>query len=176
MKKIGIVLVCILTMVAFLSSASGINRSPKSNDSDKEKKPTESKEVEENKTAKRKLETDTTSEKITRRSEATEKATSKKSEKTKGQFEAKKTRERYDYFIDRNNNGIDDRLERHIRTKNLEKQRVIKERTPVPPEKAPVKVIPSTKTPKKVEATKVNEPKKETKVKKTDERKERDKR
>ena len=176
MKKIVIVFVCILTMVAFLSSASGINRSPKSNDSDREKKPTESKEVEENKTAKRKLQTDTTSERIIRRSEATEKVTPKKSEKTKGRFEAKKTRERYDYFIDRNNNGIDDRLERHIKTKNVEKQRVIKEKTPVPSEKAPAKVIPSTKTPKKVKGTKVNEPKKETKVREADKRKERDKR
>jgi len=176
MKKIVIVFVCVLTMVAFLSSASGINRSSKSNDSLREKKPTESKEVKENKTAKRKLQTDTTSEKIIRRSEATEKATPKKSEKTKGQFEAKKIRERYDYFIDRNNNGIDDRLEKHIRTKNLEKNRVMKERTPVPSEKARAKVIPSAKTPKKVKGTRVNEPKKETKVKKTDERKERDKR
>ena len=176
MKRIFVVFVCILTMVAFLSSAWALDRSPKNNRSDAKEKPTEFKKIKEKKSTKVKHRTGTFSEKIIRRSETTEKIAPEKSEKTKERFKPKKSKERYDYFIDRNNNGIDDRLEKNIKAKEVKKRKVIKKKTPVPSEKAPAKVSPSATTPKKIKETKISEQKKETKVKKIEKKKEGDKR
>jgi len=176
MKKIFVVFVCILTTVAFLSSASAIDRSRKANNSDRKKEPTESKEIKEKKTSNRKPQTGTFSEKTIRKSETTEKVAPKKSEKIKEWFKTKKSKERYDYFIDKNNNGIDDRLEKDIKTKKVKERKVIKKKTPVPSEKAPAKVIPSAKAPQKIKGTKLSEQKKETKEEKTVKKRGRDKR
>ena len=175
MKKFFVVFVCILTAVVFLSSAWAIDRAPKNKDSDKKEKTTELKKMTQKK-AKSKPKTGTFSKKIIRTGESKEKIVPKKSEKTKGGVETKKSKERYDYFIDRNNNGIDDRLEKDTKAKHAKEQKVIKEKTPVPSEKAPAKVSPSTKTSKKVKETKVSEQKKETKIKKTEEKRKSDKR
>ena len=169
MKKIFVLFVCILTMVVFLSSAWAVDRVPQSNSSDAKEKPTKIKRIEEKKGRKVKHKTGSFSEKIIRGSETTEKVAPKKSEKSEGLSGTKKSKERYDYFIDRNNNGIDDRLEKDIKAKQVREQEVIKKKTAVPSEKAPAKVSPPPKAPKKVRATKTDEPKKETKARRTDE-------
>jgi hypothetical protein len=176
MKKIFTVLVCILTTVAFLSPAWAIDRSPKNKSSEGKEKPAEFKETKKRESEKVTHKTGTFSEKIIRKGETTEKDAPKKSEKTKGWSGEKKSKERYDYFIDRNNNGIDDRLEKDTKAKNVKKRKAIEKKTPVPLEKAPTKVSPSTKTPKKVKEIKASEQKKETKVKNIEKKKGKEKR
>ncbi len=170
MKRIFVVFVCTLTTVTFLSSAGAVDRSPKNKSSDGKEKSTEFKEIKEKKSGKVEHKTGTFTKKNIRKSETSKKVAPKKSEKTKGWFETKKSKERYDYFIDRNNNGIDDRLEKDIKAKNVKKSKVIKKKTPVPSEKMPAKVSPSAKPPEKVKGTEVSKQKKETKVKKAEKR------
>ena len=78
-----------------------------------------------------------------------------------------KGKEKYDYFIDRNNNGIDDRLEKDVKAKTIqkpepiEKQETTRKQVPAPVEKKPTKVSPAPKVPEKVKAEKAVEKKKE---------------
>jgi hypothetical protein len=183
MKKLFIVFACILITVAFLSSASAIDRDPKSNGSDTKEEPTKIKEIKEKKTTEKKDGTATSSKEGIEKSEDKDAVVPKESlEKIKEGLDTKKSREKYDYFIDRNNNGIDDRLEKEVKTesikkqKSLEKQETIKKRLPVPAEKKPAQASSGTNAPKKVKETKVSEQRKETKSKETEKKSGRDKR
>jgi hypothetical protein len=144
MKRTLIVFVCLAIMMTFLSSAEAINRSSKSNDSDKKEEPKE-------------------------------RVVPQKAGGTKDLHEGQKGKEKYDYFIDRNNNGIDDRLEKDIDAKDLKKTK-IKETSLGSSEKIPVKVKPSPKTPEKIKDQNSSDQKKETKAEKGEGRKGRDRR
>lgn len=178
MKKTFIVLLCILTTMAFFSSALAITRDSKQSDSDKKEKPVESKEKNKDRTKiTQKSKIGTYSAKAVRGSENSPKATTEKSEKTKARSEKEKSKERYDYFMDKNNNGIDDRLERKEEGKSTKKKEVVIKRAPVSKEKKePAKISPPVKTSVKVKEAKVNQPKKETTLKKVEEKKTKDKR
>lgn len=89
--------------------------------------------------------------------------------------EGQKGKEKYDYFIDRNNNGIDDRLEKDIEAKDLKKPK-IKETGPSSSEKTPTKVSPPPKIPDKIKDQGSSEKKKETKGEKKEENRRRGKR
>lgn len=144
MKRTFIVFVCLAIMMTSLSSAKAINRSPKSNDSDKKEEPKE-------------------------------KGIPQKGGETKNLHEGQKGKEKYDYFIDRNNNGIDDRLEKDIEAKDLKKPK-IKETGPSSSEKTPTKVSPPPKIPDKIKDQGSSEKKKETKGEKKEENRRRGKR
>jgi hypothetical protein len=144
MKRTFIIFVCLTIMMSFLSSAEAINRSPKSNDSDKKEEPKE-------------------------------RMVPQKAGATKDLQEGQKGKEKYDYFIDRNNNGIDDRLEKDIEAKQIKKPR-IKETGPSSLEKNPAKVKPSPKTPEKTKDQSSSEKKKGTKAEKEEQNRGRDKR
>lgn len=183
MKKIFIVFACILITVVFLSSASAIDRDPKRSDSDTKEKPTKIKDTKEKKATKEKAGTVTSSkEGVQKREDKDAVVPKESSEKIKEGLDIKKSREKYDYFIDRNNNGIDDRLEKDVKAKSikrqepLKKQEIVKKRLPVPAEKKPAQVSPATKTPQKPKETKASEQKKETKAKEIEKKRGRDKR
>jgi hypothetical protein len=142
MKRAFIVFVCLAIMMTFLSSAEAINRSTKSNDSNKKEEPKE-------------------------------KVVPQKSGETKNLHEGQKGKEKYDYFIDKNNNGIDDRLEKDKEVKDLKKPK-IKETEPSSSERNPAKMKPSPKIPEKIKDQSSSEQKKETKAKKGEGRKSRD--
>ncbi len=74
-------------------------------------------------------------------------------------LEKQKAEEKYDYFIDKNNNGIDDRLER--KSKEPVSPPAIR---PIPKEEKPKEVTPSTK--KTGEEKKIREAPKEKETKK----------
>jgi hypothetical protein len=142
MNKFFIVFLSMVIMMTFLSSAEAINRSSKSNDSDKKEEPKE-------------------------------KVVPQKAGGTKDKDEGQRRKEKYDYFIDRNNNGIDDRLEKDIKAKDLKKPK-IKETEPSSSERNPAKVKPTPKIPEKIKDQGSSEQKKETKTEKGEGRKGRD--
>jgi len=153
MKKFFIVFVCMITVTAFLPSAQAINRSPKNNDSDKKKEPTETKEVKE----KRSWEV------IRKTNLPSDKTTSTNESKRKSETKPGEGKEDYDYFIDRNNNGIDDRLEGELKTKEIKKPEITEKKTPSSSERTSPRVSPTTKPKEKTKDQSTSEPKKEAK-------------
>lgn len=160
MKRCLIGFVAILTLLAFFSSTLAIDRTPK--DSKAKEKPAELKEYERTEVKEGKA----------KGIISPEKKGAKIKSKTKGEgtvpenltkwrksWEKRKTKEKYDYFIDKNNNGIDDRLER--KSKEPISPPAIR---PVPKEKQPTKPAPSTK--ETGEKKKIKETPKEKEVKK----------
>jgi hypothetical protein len=173
MKRGFLVLVSIIILAAFVSPALAINRAPKDS-SDSKKKATEIKEMtKEEKDAKLKSRASSLSDKVIRKGESKKRVLPEKSKEPKSWPESSK--DKYDYFMDKNNNGIDDRLEKEVKIKSVPKQKIIKEKTPVPKEKKPAKITPVEKPQRKVKGEEPKKEKKEIKPKEV-ENKRKDKR
>ena len=168
MKRILIVFVSIAVMVAFVSSASAIDRAPKKSESEAKKETTDIKEMTKEE-AKRRARKSRFSERKTGTVLNQKRTEADKPEKAKAR---PKTKEKYDYFIDRNNNGIDDRLEKETKAKKVKKQEspkkpeAVRKDTSRPPVKAPAKTTPAPKPVKKVKEEKPSPKKKAPAVKK----------
>jgi hypothetical protein len=166
MNKIFIVFASMVIMAAFVCSASAVDRAPKKSGSDSTKETAEIKEMNKEK-AKLKGRKSTFSEKTVRTTQSRERIEAKKTEKTKARPTTRKSKEKYDYFIDRNNNGIDDRLERQAKAKKAEKKEpakkpeTVRKPTPSPSDKTPAKIKTVPEPAKKVKKEKVS-PKKKT--------------
>ena len=161
MKRIFMVFVSIAIMVAFVSSASAVDRAPKKSGSKAKKDTTEIKEMTKEET-KRKARESSFSEKKTGTVYNQKRTEGEKPEKAEARSQTRKSKEKYDYFIDRNNNGIDDRLEKEAKARRAEKQESPKKpeaaarATSRPPDKAPAKINPVPKPAKKVKEEKVS--------------------
>jgi hypothetical protein len=170
MKRRFLVLICIITLGAFVSPVSAINRAPKKDSSDSEKKATEIKEMtKEKKDAKLKSRATSLSDKVIRKGEGKKQTLPEKSKESKSW--PKSSKDKYDYFMDKNNNGIDDRLEKKVKIKSVPKQEITKEKTPVPAEKKPAKITPVEKSPAKVRGEEPKKEKKEIKPKEVENKK-----
>jgi hypothetical protein len=155
MKRLLIVFVTMVFLLAFFSFTLAIDRTPKENNTTKE---TEVKEGE----AEGNLPLEKEGEKIEKKTTGEKKAKETIPEKvTKWlkSLEKQKAEEKYDYFIDKNNNGIDDRLEK--KSKEPVSPPAVR---PVPKEKQPKEVTPPTK--KTGEEKKIREAPKEKETKK----------
>ena len=141
MKRYLIVFVALATVLAFSSSALALDRTPK--ESKAKEKPAELKEYEKTEVKEGKAKGIATperkSEKIKRGTKG-EAATAQKLTRWLKSREKQKAKEKYDYFIDKNNNGIDDRLERKSK-KSISTPAF----RPVPKETKPPKPAPSIK-------------------------------
>ncbi len=170
MKRIFIVFVSIVIMATFVSSASALDRAPKKSGPEGKRETTEIKEMTKEE-AKRKARKSSFSEKKTRTVQNLKRTEGEKPEKAKTRSRTKKSKEKYDYFIDRNNNGIDDRLEKEARAKKASKPEPAKKpeaarkRTPSPSDNAPAKINPLPKPAKKVKEEKVSPKKKAPSIK-----------
>jgi hypothetical protein len=146
MKKFLVVFVSLVTFLAFFSfmvslpnrSALAIDRSPKKSEAKEKEKPAEFKELEriggkEGKTN----ETISSEKKGETKTRGTVPQTQAKGLQS---AEKQKPKEKYDYFIDKNNNGIDDRLER--KSKESVSPPAVR---PVPKDKQPTKSAPSVR-------------------------------
>ncbi len=151
MKRILIFIFCWMTLVMFLSSARAVDRSPKANDSEQKKETTEIKEGK-----------DKRSWEVTRKTNLpSEKATEKDDNFKKVETKTTEGKDKYDYFLDRNNNGIDDRLEGNLKTKETKKSEITKKKISSPPVKTTTKTNPVVKPKEKVKPQKSAEPKKD---------------
>jgi outer membrane biosynthesis protein TonB len=166
MKKISTFIVGWVTVFLLFASAQAVDRSPRNGDSDQKKETTEIKEGK----VKRSGET---ARKITFPSEKTDRVV-----EGQGKVETKTTegKEKYDYFLDRNNNGIDDRLEGNFKAKETKKPEVTKQKISPPPEKPAPKSSPAVKPKERVKPQTTGEPKKESTSGKTEKRRESEKR
>jgi hypothetical protein len=175
MKRIFMVFVSTAIMVAFVSSASAIDRAPKKSDSEGKKETTEISEMTKDK-AKQKSRKSAFSEKTKRTIQSRKRTDGEQPEKAKARS---KTKEKYDYFIDRNNNGIDDRLEKEAKAKKVKKPELpgkpeaARKGTSRPPVKVPAKTSPAPKPVKKVKEEKASPKKKVPNVKDGERKKER---
>lgn len=175
MKRIFIVFVGVVIMATFVSSASALDRAPKKSGSEGKKETTEIKEITKEE-VKRKARKSSFSEKKTRTVQNLKRTEGEKPEKARSQ--TRKSKEKYDYFIDRNNNGIDDRLEKEAKAKKAKKQEPAKKpeaarkSTSRPPDKAPAKINPVPKPTKKVKEGKVSPKKKAPSIKEGEKKKE----
>lgn len=167
MKRFLIVFVSIITLLAFFSSASAIDRSPKEDQAKEKEKPAEFKELERKGVKEGKAEEITPLEKQREKTETQAKeegkikeAVPEKLNKRLKSLEKQKAEEKYDYFLDKNNNGIDDRLEQKSQ-KPVSPSAI----RPVPQEKQPVSPAPSVKGTS--EEKKIKEAPKEKEAKKT---------
>lgn len=171
MKRFLIGIVSIVTLVGFFSfmvslpihSALAIDRSSKEDKAKEKSKPTELKEFKEKDLKEGKAKGITSAEKESEKTRPKAKEEAKVVEKVDKQPKTpkkEKAKEKYDYFIDKNNNGIDDRLERKKPKQPVSPSTIY----PAPKEKKPVKIVPSIKetgekkikeAPKKKEAKEV---------------------
>lgn len=162
MKRFLIGFVAILTLWAFFSSALAIDRTPKESKAKEKEKPAELKEYEKTEVkegkAKGIISPEKKGEKIKSKTKGEGTVSEKLTEWLKYR-EKRKAKEKYDYFIDKNNNGIDDRLER--KSKEPISPPAIR---PMPKEKQPTKPAPSIK--ETGEKKKIKETPKEKEVKK----------
>lgn len=156
MKRFLVAFISLVTVLAFFSSALAIDRSPKKSEA-KEKKKTEELKEGQKEDLKQGKTKGTTTEK--RSWEVKRIPPEKLGERSKTSGK-QKVKEKYDYFIDKNGNGIDDRLERRsqkpaspsaIRPAPREKPTT----KPAPPVKEPAKKREVKEAPKKEEAKKV---------------------
>jgi hypothetical protein len=174
MKRLLIVFIVMVFLLAFFSlvvnwsnhSALAIDRAPKENKTKEKEEPAESKEYEKTEfkegESEGNLSLEKESEKIEKKTIGEKKAKETVPEKvTKWlrSLEKQKAEEKYDYFIDKNNNGIDDRLEK--KSKEPVSPPAVR---PVPEEKQPKEVTPSTK--EAGEKKKIREAPKEKETKK----------
>jgi hypothetical protein len=156
MKK-TLVAMCVLSAFVFASSAGAVDRSPKSNEKEEKKKPAQIEEMTKEK-AKEKSRSEALTGKTVRGGEGKYQAVPKKTEPSKKQSDAQRGSERYDYFQDSNNNGVDDRLEKKEKRVKKEEAR-LKEKPAVTPErKAPAKVAPASPQPVSPKPEKAKEP------------------
>jgi hypothetical protein len=159
MKKLLIAFVSLVTLLAFFSSALAIDRSPKKSEAKENKKSEELKEGQKKDVKEGKTQGTSTTEK---RSWEVKRTSLERLSKQSKTAEKQKVKEKYDYFIDKNSNGIDDRLEKRskkpvspsaIRPASKEKP-TTKPSAPavkVPEKKKEVKEAPEKKEVKKVE-------------------------
>ncbi len=165
MKRFLIASISLVTFLAFFSSALAIDRSPKKSEAKEKKKVEELKEGQKKDVKQGKAKGTTTE----RRSWEVKRTSPEELSKRRA-TEKQKIQEKYDYFIDKNSNGIDDRLERRskkpvspsaIRPAPKEKQTA----KPAPPVKKADKKKKVEEAPKKVqEAPKKKEVKKAEKI------------
>jgi len=153
MKRSLIAFISIVTFLAFSSFmvswsnhlALAIDRAPKEGGADEKEEPAELKEIEKDEVKEGKAEgippTEKESQKIKKlkEGEVGEEAPEKLPMRLQSP-EKQKASEKYDYFIDKNNNGIDDRLEG--KSKGTTSPPAIR---PAPKEKQPIKSAPSIK-------------------------------
>jgi hypothetical protein len=173
MKRFLIVFVAVVFLLVFFSFmmswsnhfALAIDRTPKENNTKEKEEPAESKEYEKTEVkegeAEGNLPLEKESGKIEKKTIGEKKAKETVPEKvTKWlkSLEKQKAEEKYDYFIDKNNNGIDDRLER--KSKEPISPPAIR---PVPKEKQPTEATPSTKETGERKKTRETPKEKETK-------------
>ena len=150
MKKSLIFIICWITMVMFLSSARAVDRSPKANDSEQKNSTTEIKEGK-----------DKRSWEVTRKTNLpSEKAAVKDDNLKKTETKTTEGKDKYDYFLDRNNNGIDDRLEGNLKIKETKKSEITKKKISSPPVKTTAKTNPVVKPKEKIKTQQSAEPKK----------------
>jgi hypothetical protein len=163
MRKTFIVFVSIAIVTAFVSSTSALDRAPKKSGSEGKKEATEIREMTKDE-MKRRSRKSTFSEKTARTIQSQNKSETKEAEKAKGWPQTRKRKEKYDYFIDRNNNGIDDRLEKEAKAKKAKKHEpakkpdTAKKPTPSPSGKSPAKITPVPKPGKKPDAARKSTP------------------
>jgi hypothetical protein len=171
MKRFLIAFISIVTFLAFSSFmvswsnhlALAIDRAPKESGADEKEKPAELKEIEKTEVKEGKAERIPPPEKESQKikklkeGEVGEEAP-EKLPKWLQSPEKQKASEKYDYFIDKNNNGIDDRQER--KSKETTSPPAIR---PAPKEEQPIKPAPSIK--KTGEKKKTRETPKEKEVK-----------
>ena len=183
MKRFLVAFISLVTVLAFSSSALAIDRSPKKSEAKEKKKSEELKEGQKQDVKGGKTKATSTTEKRTWEVKRISPQMRSKQSKT---ADKKKVREKYDYFIDKNNNGIDDRLERRskkpvspsaIRPAPKEKPTT----KPAPPVKEPdkkrgVKEAPKKKEVKKVEKKEVREAPEKKEVKKIEKKEQKKKR
>ena len=162
MKKLFTVLVGVITLLVLLSSAQALNRSSKSNDTDKKKGVKEFKEVNEKRSWEVVRKTNLPSDKTTERDD----------NKSRSEAKSGERKEEYDYFIDRNNNGIDDRMEGNMGTKEIRKPEISEKKSSRYPEKTSPRVSPVTKSREKTKDQVKYEPKKEPKPEKIERKRE----
>ena len=162
MKRFLIGFVAILTLLAFFSFALAIDRTPKDSKTKEKEKPAELKEYEKTEVKEGKgkgiISPEKKGEKIESKTKG-EETVPEKLTRWLNSREKGKAKEKYDYFIDKNNNGIDDRLER--KSKEPISPPAVR---PVPKEKQPEKPASSIK--ETGEKEKIKETPKEKEVKK----------
>lgn len=152
MKKLFIIFTCTMCIIAFLSSAQAISRSSKTSDSDKKKEAAEPKEVKE----KRSWE-------VTRKTNLpADKTVDKDAPQRKFDTKSGEGKEEYDYFIDQNNNGIDDRLEGNVNVKEIRKPEIAEKKTPPTSEKTFPRVNSTAKTKERTKNQGTSDPKKKS--------------
>ena len=169
MKKFLIVFVSLVTLLAFFSLTLAVDRVPKESKAKEKEKPAEFKKYEKTETKEGKTKGSAEGEKKSEKAKKQTKGTVlEKLTKWRKSTETQKAKEKYDYFMDRNNNGIDDRLER--KSKKSPSPSVVR---PVSKKKQPTKSAPSIKeTPKKKKIIKEAPKEKEVKkARKTEEKK-----
>jgi hypothetical protein len=156
MKKSLILILSWLAMVMFASSARAVDRIPKTGDSEQKK---ETSEIKESKVKR--------SGEVTRESsQGIENDINHVNDPKKAETKSVEGKGKYDYFLDRNNNGIDDRLEGNLKNRETKKQEIIKKNISSPPEKTKPQITPVVKPKERVERQSTSEPKKdETPVK-----------
>jgi hypothetical protein len=171
MKRFLITFISVLTFLAFSTFmvswpnhlALAIDRAPKEGGAEKKDQPAELKEYEKIEVKEGKAERivppENKSQKTKKQEagEIREKVPEKLPERLQS-TEIQKANEKYDYFIDKNNNGIDDRQER--KSKETTSPRAIR---PAPQEKQPIKPAPSTKNTGEKEKTRETPKEKEVK-------------
>jgi hypothetical protein len=142
MKRFLIGLVVIVALLAFCSLALAINRAPKEDGTKEE--PAESKQYEKTELKEGEIEgtyrLENTEEKA-KQDAKKEGIVPAKSPKRLQLLEKQKAEEKYDYFIDKNNNGIDDRQEKKSSQQSSPRPAV----RPIPKEEQPVKPAPAVK-------------------------------
>ncbi len=147
MKRFLIGFVALVTLLAFFSSALAIDRTPKESKAKEKEKPAEFKEAEKKSAKPGEVNKVTAPEKKGEKAKTKTKKDAKVlKELSRPSKPAKRVivREKYDYFIDKNNNGIDDRLEKKAR-KRVSKPAV----RATPKQTEPAKPVPSIKEPEK---------------------------
>jgi hypothetical protein len=143
MKRFLIGIVAIVTLLAFFSSALAIDRNPKDSKAKEKVKPAEFKEGKKPDVKEGKATSEMKSE------EAKHITPEKLTERLKSQ-DKQSAEEKYDYFIDKNHNGIDDRLEGQKPKEPVSPATI----RPVQKEKQPAKSVPPVKETDKKKTTK----------------------
>jgi hypothetical protein len=175
MKRM-ITTVCVLSAFVFLSSAGAVDRSPKSKEQEEKKKPTQIEEMTKEKANEKEKEKSRSSAltgKTVRGGEGKYQVVPKNAEASKKKLGSQKGSEKYDYFQDSNNNGIDDRLEKKAKKAEIQP----KQKPTVTEEKnTPAKAVPSappavSPKPQKAKEPPPSERKKEAEPKKVEPKK-----
>ncbi len=149
-----LVAMCVLSAFVFASSAGAVDRSPKSNEKEEKKKPAQIEEMSKEK-AKEKSRSEALTGKSVRGGEGKYQTVPKKSDASKKRSDSQKGSERYDYFQDSNNNGVDDRLEKKAKkeqAKQAQKPAATQEK------KTPAKITPTAPPPVSPKPEKAKEP------------------